>query len=718
MTEQQVFPISRFSHTRDNYPQAERPTLAQLTRLLTVHEERDHKDGPLWSPTVYLNGSTRSNASVQSLTALVFDQDQHVDYEDIKRRVSAYECIIHSTFSSTPENPKLRLVLFLSRPVSAIEYPEVRARAEHLLGLAADPATKDPARIYYLPSCPPGALHFAEHYTGSLLDPDTLPSVPGHTSQSTGFQPPAAPIEGTLPYHAQHHKLVSIAGSMRARGCEVDEIEAALQVINERRCEVPGPRENIRRIAVSVCKYPAGEMVTPQLGPAKPSGTYPLTDLGNGERFTISYGEQFRYVEQWGWLVYDGKRWARDMVGERFRAAKNVVRTIYGEAAECVNDERRKAVATWAKNSESQVRIDAMLSTARWEPPITARVEHFDADIYALNVDNGIVDLRTGEIRAHNPSDMITKLAPVVYNPQAAAPLFHLFLTHIIPSAGVRGYLQSWCGYSATGSTREERLSVWHGSGRNGKSTLARTIQHALGEYAKQIDPEVLMEHRNQQHPTGKASLHGVRAAFASETAEGSRLATSTMKALVSNDKIAARLMRQDYFDFIPTHSLSLLTNHKPQVKTTDEGTWRRIDLVPFVVVVPEGEADPDLPEKLQAELPGILAWIISGATGWFYSGLPRVAEITAATAEYREESDTLGDFLAERCVIAPATLVPVGALYKAYTEWCAKEWPLGKAQFSSRLKERGFTQGRSGRERRWLGIGFSDTENASNELF
>jgi P4 family phage/plasmid primase-like protien len=459
-----------------------------------------------------------------------------------------------------------------------------------------------------------------------------------------------------------------------------------------------------RRITDKVCEWLG---ITFKKTTETVSGDYAWTDLGNAERFAVGQGERFRYVEQWGWLTYDGKRWARDLAGERFRAAKAVVRAIYGEAAECLDDERRKALVSWARRSESQARLDSMLTLARWEPPITARAEHFDADAYLLNAANGLVDLRTGELQPHTPESMVTKLAPVPYQASAKAPLFEHFLAQIIPSAEVRHYLQVWSGYSTTGSTREERLSVWYGSGRNGKTTLARIIQYALGDYAKQVDPEILMEHRNEQHPTGRAGLQGVRAAFASETAENSRMSTSTMKALVSNDRISARFMHQDFFEFEPTHSLTLLTNHKPEIRTTDEGTWRRLDLVPFTVTIREDEKDTGLPRKLQGEAAGVLAWIVAGAEEWLQSGLPRVEEITTATKEYRAESDMLGDFMTDRCVIGPQETVPIKDIYGAYVEWCegSKEKPLGKTYFGRQLKERGFLVGRSPVARLWCGL-------------
>jgi putative DNA primase/helicase len=460
-----------------------------------------------------------------------------------------------------------------------------------------------------------------------------------------------------------------------------------------------------RRITDKVCEW---LHITFTKATEASRGEYAQTDLGNAERFAIAQGERFRFVEQWGWLAYDGKRWARDLAGERFRAAKAVVRAIYGEAAECLDDERRKALVSWARRSESQARLDSMLALARWEPPITARAEYFDADAFLLNTANGLIDLRTGQSRPHTPEAMVTKLAPVDYQDTAKAPLFDRFLSQIIPSAEVRHYLQVWAGYSATGSTREERLSVWYGSGRNGKTTLARVIQFALGDYAKQVDPEILMEHRNDQHPTGRAGLQGVRAAFASETAENSRMSTSTMKALVSNDRISARFMHQDFFEFEPTHSLTLLTNHKPEIRTTDEGTWRRLDLVPFTVTIPENAKDTALPRKLQQEAAGVLVWIVTGAAEWLESGLPRVEEITAATKEYRAESDMLGDFMTDRCVIGAEETVPAKDLYGAYVEWCEgnKEKPLGKTHFGRQLKERGFTSDRSKFTRLWCGIG------------
>ncbi|MHB1006587.1 MAG: DNA primase family protein [Chloroflexota bacterium] len=747
--------IAEFHNKADNLPKTRVLTWAQLVNKMSTHQERPTKDGPLFSPVRYRPQTKRANANVQSIVLAVGEWDGSEPYVEVAQRLRAagYAFAAYSTYSNTPEREHFRVVIPLTQEVQASDWrggARIWARiSKHIFGGTNEPHDGDEARMYYWPACLPAALRFVDHSDGRALDAYSLPEAPAEpvvTLSGNGHRQPEPGELSGLPVGRMALKFIALgaplgeqrkaacaaARNLKEAGWSVDRIADALWrgfQASHQDHNNPWTCDHARQIAEDIDEKPAppvkplddaiGQVppdqqtqtgaasapnVAPSLQPTRLPPPYALTDLGNGERFAEAHGERFRYVDQWGWLTDDGRHWARDITGERFRAAKAVARTIYDEAAKCPDADRRKQIAAWARLSESQVRIDAMLSVARWEAPITARVEQFDSDNHLLNVANGVVDLRTGDLRPHNPADMITKLAPVAYDPNATAPLFNRFLARIIPISAVRDYLRRWAGYSATGSTREERLSIWHGSGRNGKTTLAITIQNVLGDYAKQVDPEMLMEHRNQQHPTGKASLHGVRAAFAVETNEGSRLATSTVKALVSNDKISARFVCKDYFDFIPTHSLALLTNHKPEIRTTDEGTWRKIDLVPFTITIPEQEKDLELPEKLKAEATGILAWIVQGAGEWYCSGLPRVAEIMAATAEYREESDVLADFLAERCIIAPAASVPVGVLYATYVEWCAKERQLGKNQFGGRLKERGFGQAKSG-ARRWLGL-------------
>mgnify|MGYP001286146145 CR=1 FL=1 len=233
-----------------------------------------------------------------------------------------------------------------------------------------------------------------------------------------------------------------------------------------------------------------------------------------------------------------------------------------------------------------------------------------------------------------------------------------------------------------------------------------------LGPYGKQAEPELLLARRNEAHPTGLADLCGTRLAVTIETDEGRRFNESLVKWLTGGDIIKARFMRQDFFEFLPTHKLWIATNHKPVVRGTDDAIWRRLRLIPFAVTIPPGERDKRLSEKLRAELPGILAWAVRGCMEWQRCGLQEPAAVIKATAAYRQEMDLLAAFLGECCVVNPLAKVQGKALFAVYEAWCVQtgESALTYRQFNARLKERGFTNDKGTKGWFvWHGIGLSE---------
>jgi putative DNA primase/helicase len=526
---------------------------------------------------------------------------------------------------------------------------------------------------------------------------------------------PAGPVGKRIPPGKRNDALASLAGTMRRRGMGEAEILGALKVTNERRCEPPLKAEEVERIAASVSRYePADNVVSISVngrGVAPPPRGYNLTDLGNSERFVRDHGGGVRYCYPWGkWLVWTGSRWERDDAGRVQRLAKETVRSIYREATDVEDEDRRKALAKHASRSEGADKIKAMLELARSEVPVAP--DELDADPWLLNAANGTVDLQTGEIRKHRREDLLTKLAPVEYDPYAPAPTWEAFLERVLPGEELRTFVQRAAGYSATGDTSEQVMLINHGAGNNGKSTFQEAIAAALGDYSMRAPTEMLMTKRAGGVPNDVARLKGARFVAASETEEGRRLAESLVKDLTGQDTISARFMRAEWFDFRPTHKLWLSTNHKPEIRGTDNAIWRRIRLVPWAVAIPPAERDRKLAEKLRGELPGVLAWIVRGCIEWRHEGLQAPAEVRKATAGYRSEMDVLGDFLADRCFRGERLQVGKDELYKAYQMWSedAGERTETKRKFGMLLKERGIEDGRnSERTRRiWKGIGLS----------
>jgi P4 family phage/plasmid primase-like protien len=444
-------------------------------------------------------------------------------------------------------------------------------------------------------------------------------------------------------------------------------------------------------------------------GGKKASAGFNLTDLGNAERFIAQHGENVRYCYPWRkWLVWSGARWERDEAGRVHKLAKETVRTIYREAAAAEDEDRRKALAKHATQSEAEAKIRAMLELAKSDAPISP--DELDANPMLLNVPNGTIDLRSGKLREHRREDLITKLVPVEYDPDATAPTWEAFLERVLPAEDLRAFVQRAVGYSATGDTSEQCMFINHGTGANGKSTSQEAVSAALGDYAMRTPTEMLLTKRSEGVPNDVARLKGSRFVSASETEEGRRLAESRIKDLTGQDTITARFMRAEWFDFEPVHKLWLSTNHKPEIRGTDRAIWRRIRLVPWTVSIPPAQQDKKLPEKLRSELPGILAWIVRGCLEWQRQGLQAPEEVRRATVEYRAEMDVVGAFLAECCMVGSDQDVSAADLYRAYGEWCKDtgETQVKQRRFGGQLTERGvFERYRGGKSggHRWRGL-------------
>jgi putative DNA primase/helicase len=438
-------------------------------------------------------------------------------------------------------------------------------------------------------------------------------------------------------------------------------------------------------------------------------GVYLCTDTGNAERLADRHGANLRYCHPWGkWLVYDGTRWRVDDRGAVVRLAKDTARSIFGEAREATSDVAAKQLGKWASSSLSESKLRAMISLSQSEPGIPVLPDELDASPDLLNVLNGTIDLRSGKLREHRREDLITRIVPVEYDPDANAPAWESFLQRVLPGEELRAFVQRAVGYSATGDTSEQCMFINHGGGANGKSTFQEALSAALGDYAMRTPTEMLLARRADGVPNDVARLKGARFVSASETEEGHRLAESRIKDLTGQDTITARFMKAEWFDFAPTHKLWLSTNHKPEIRGTDAAIWRRIRLVPWTVSIPPAEQDKKLPEKLRSELPGILAWVVRGCLQWRRKGLQAPEEVRQATGDYRSEMDVLAAFLEECCILRSDAMAFAKNLYTAYKEWCeANGEPVEKQRrFGMRLTERGLRRQKVGGVYRWYGIG------------
>lgn len=455
-----------------------------------------------------------------------------------------------------------------------------------------------------------------------------------------------------------------------------------------------------------------------------PTRAFPATDTGNAERLAAAFGADLRHTGT-TWVVWDGRRWAEDRTGgEIARRAKATVRTIRAEASTCTNDTAARALDRWGVASESRGRLSAMVALARHEPGLSVDPQQLDADRWALNCLNGTVDLRTGTLRPHDRHDLITALAPVVYDPDAQLDVWGRFLRQATGGdLELESFLARLVGYSLTGLTSEEVMALVHGPGGSGKSSFIEAIKATLGpDYARTADFETFLERKSAGGPRSDvADLAGARFVASIEVDEGKRLASALVKTLTGSDTVRARRIYQASFEYRPQFALWLVANHAPRISSADSGLWRRVLRVPFEHVVPVDQRDAGVKATLcdpAVAGPAILAWAVRGCLDWQGSGLRVPDTVTKATGVYRQDNDDLGGFLEARCVAGDRHWASSAALRAAYVAWCeANSTPaLGAKVFGAALAERGFRPAKrrvGGGEavRGWAGLSLSDED-------
>jgi putative DNA primase/helicase len=471
--------------------------------------------------------------------------------------------------------------------------------------------------------------------------------------------------------------------------------------------------EELVRQAESDPELLAG-LATAMHGTAPPEFT--LDDTANAARLVWLWGWRLCYLhEAERWLVWDGRRWCDDATGTALRLTETVAAAYRRDAFRLPPDSeelRRQAEKrlAHAHGCLSRQKRRDMLDLAQVERGVTRKTAEFDRDPWMLNVQNGTVDLRTGELRPHRAEDRLTTLAGAAHDPAATCPTWERFLYEVFGGdAELVKYLQRAVGYTLTGSIKEQVFMILHGSGANGKSTLLETLHVVLGDYALHANAEsFIASDRRDQKRDDLAALRGARLVSASETGENQRLDERSIKEICGGEAITCRHLHGRYFSYHPTFKLWMATNHRPVIRGTDHAIWRRIHLLPFLQSFKGERCDPDLPEKLRAELPGILAWAVDGCLAWQMGGLRPPPVVCEAVEAYRSDSDTVGLFLAECCVVSPEFTVKSGDLNAAFTRWAESNGyrALNPTALAARLKEKGIEKSTVKGYPQWRGVG------------
>jgi putative DNA primase/helicase len=454
-----------------------------------------------------------------------------------------------------------------------------------------------------------------------------------------------------------------------------------------------------------------------------PASIAPFTDLANAHRLLRRHGEELRFTRSHGWLVYDGARFNLDATGAAERRVHEVHRQLLARAAALRDiasreaDDRRqchlrgaaRAHESWAKKSQQEPRMKAALSVASTLDGIACDASAFDVDHWLLNCQNGTVDLRTGTLRQHDRADLLTKLAPVSFDPNAECPVWVAFLDRVFASNGeLVAFVQRALGYSMTASTSEQCFFVLFGSGANGKSTLLETVRFVLGDYAMNTGTDTFLRVRDSRGPENDiARLRGARFVSAVESGEGRRLDEERIKRFTGTDTMTARFLYREPFEFVPSGKVWLAVNDRPEITGVDHGIWRRVRLVPFEVTIPEHERDRELMPKLRTEAPGILRWLVEGCRRWQAEGLNAPRDVTAATDDWRHEANIVAKFVADCCDRGGSLSVKSGAFTKQYAEWSKEqgEENMSAKAISTRLKALGFRSDRTKASRIWRGL-------------
>lgn len=404
---------------------------------------------------------------------------------------------------------------------------------------------------------------------------------------------------------------------------------------------------------------------------------YPYTDLGNGMRFAAMFKSKLCYCSELGtWLLWNDKYWQRVEGVVVRKLAHNCVYHMYFSAVSnsaVIDSELSK----WALKSQNTSRIDAMITSA--QPYLLKQASLFDNHINFINARNGIVNLLSGELLPHSAEFYFTKMLDVDYIPNARSEFWDNFIKTIFDNdIELMQYVQRAVGYSLTGRIDEHCLFFCYGTGRNGKSSFIKALELLLGEYCITAPIEALLESNSSgENATPQlARLMGRRIVITQEMPENKRINESLVKTITGGDRIIARELYKSAYEFIPTHKLWITGNHKPRVTGTDEGIWRRLRIVPFIIKIKDTQqiSFNELIHLITVNLSAILTWAVEGSIVWNLNGLGSCSAVESATSDYRQEEDAVARFIADRCILHPAASIHKQALYLAWKEWAEDE--------------------------------------------
>ncbi len=729
-------------------------TLPDLRSLAeqSPHERHATKAVELWSPAQYLDGKTRAKENVYAVHLLVFDVDEvheKVNGKTIGTPLTPDDLVVlvahidsfgfdrwvHSTWSYTPEKPKCRIVISLTRPVLVAEWQRFFAQATHEFCPIVDPSTKDASRIFYPPSCPmdtPEGEWINDYQPGVPLDVDALLARAPATTTTPLATIDAPPVDltvtdrmreassrraeqlarriRTFPQGSGIYALVrdaayELGGRVGAGALSVESARGELRAAHRHRN--PNP-ERVREKDALIEKCLAEGATRPWC----PSGWYDTTDAGLSGELIENHGAHIRYIETWSkWIGWNGRAWdeasAEMALAEAVRSLTDAMRA----ESDYANEARTKSLKSAIRSVSSAAGFRNTIYMAKTHPKIRISHAALDADPWTLATPTGAIDLRTGHLHQHDPARLTLGCTNATPDSSLPAPYWFAFLDELTEGdPELTRFLQIAMGYSLTGFVEPHALFLLTGGGGNGKGVFIRAIKHALGSYAISASPHLLLQKRSEQHATGIADLYRKRIATIAEVEEGKGWDEVELKALVDSDKIRARRMREDAWEFDPTHHFWVSGNYTPNVRGVDNGVWRRLFLIPCASSK-VGLEDLVLKQKLEDEAPRILAWAIEGCIEWQRRGrrLEPTTRMIAAKASYRDESDPVGAFVLEKCDVGEGFEATAAQVYTAYCDWAMRNGEASSPPTSTFLGRRLARYAKHARGangvRKWVGL-------------
>lgn len=423
---------------------------------------------------------------------------------------------------------------------------------------------------------------------------------------------------------------------------------------------------------------------------------YSYDDTGNAQRFTDLFGEfvRYSYVRK-NWFYYDGKLWQLDQLGKTKSLVDKVLEEMKKEPVlksdEVSEEDAIKNKQRHIKYSRGSNGKNNMLKESQHLLPVSP--DAFDNDTHLLNVQNGYIDLKTGELHEHDKEKYFTKISSVEYTDTIDCPLWIEFLNQIFDgNQDLIDYMQRAVGYSLSGSTEEQMMFILHGFGRNGKSVFLDIITEMLGTYTTNIQPQsIMVKHQTNSASPDIAKLDGARFVTTTEPNDGMRFDEGLIKQLTGGDKVTARFLHENEFEFTPQFKLWMATNHKPIIRGTDDGIWRRMAIIPFTVQIPLSKVDRNLKYKLRREMTAILNWAVEGYAEWQRIGLAEPQTVKDQRGDYRKEMDPIETFIDECCVRDEGERVKASDLYSIYNSWAQenRQYQMSSTKFGREMSNK-----------------------------